>query len=107
MDRVSKREGINNEFFSKLLGFWRALHLGEFCDRLFDQRVEAGAAFGKMRENFGAHPRVPEFHDVAGHAVDGLGMRPDRKKHADLIGHMDEFVRRHGGMFRQPIVRGG
>src|SRR5580693_7399143 len=89
------------------LRFPSVLHLGKFGDRLFGQRIETSAAFSEMRENFGAHPRVPELDDVAGYAGNAILVRLDGKEFADLVGHMDEFVRRHGGTFRLPIVRDG
>jgi len=73
----------------------RLLDIVEALDGLAHERIEPAAAGLKMRKDCRAHPRIPEFPDVIGRAGDGL-LRPlAREELADLIGHVDELVRRH------------
>src|SRR5580700_102732 len=60
--------------------------------------VEAGAARIEMRENLFAHPGIPEFPDVIGNARNGLVVALALEELADLVGHVDQAVRRrrHG-----------
>src|SRR6516225_3328400 len=78
-------------------GRWFAPVLGtELFDRLMDHRIEAGAAGIEMGEDRSAHARVPESRDVLGDARLRLVGTLAREELADLVGHVDELVRRHG-----------
>src|ERR1700733_1974928 len=65
-------------------------------------RIEPAAAVLKMGEDRGPHPRVPVFPDVIGRAGGRLLRSLGDEELADLIGHVDELVRRHG---RQSLSR--
>ena len=79
------------------LGFLQGL------DGVADVRIQSRAAGIKMRQDRGAHPRVPEFTDVFGDPRDGLVMPLALKEFADLVGHVDQPVRRHGWLLRRRV----
>src|ERR1700761_3936031 len=56
--------------------------------------IEAGAAGVEMREDRRAHARIPEFVDVIGDAGNGLIVALALEEFSDLIGHVDQAVRR-------------
>src|SRR5207237_4571380 len=68
--------------------------LPELFHRGADLRIEPAAAGVEMREDLRAHPRVPELLQMVGDAGDGLRLALARKELADLIGHVDQPVRR-------------
>ena len=63
-------------------------------DGLADVGIEAGAAGIEMGEDRAEHAWVPEFLDVLGDAGDRLAVALALEKLADLVGHVDQPVRR-------------
>src|ERR1700676_4208182 len=59
-------------------------------------RIEARAAGVEMGEDCGSPPRIPEFPDVLGNCRYRLVVALALEELADLIGHVDQPVRRHG-----------
>src|ERR1700722_9278600 len=57
--------------------------------------VQSRSARIEMRKNSRAHPWIPEFPDVFGDTRHRLVVALALKKLADLIGHVDQPVRRH------------
>src|SRR6185312_10232266 len=72
------------------------LRLLQRLDRVADIGVEPGAAGVQMRKDRFAHPRIPELLDMLGNAGHGLVVTLALKEFSDLIGHVDQPVRRHG-----------
>ncbi len=57
--------------------------------------IEAGAAVGDMGDDGRPHPRIPELADVLGDRGYRLVGALALEERADLVGHVDELVRRH------------
>ena len=85
-------------------GFCVQLHRGQIdgsrllqhLQRVADIGIEPTAAGIEIRKDRLAHPRVPEFLDVVGNAGNGLVVALALKEFSDLIGHVDQPIRRHG-----------
>src|SRR5262245_50437901 len=60
-----------------------------------DGRIQPGSAAVQMEQNGVPHAWVPELLDVLGGAGDGRVGALAREERADLIGHVDELLRRH------------
>src|SRR5262249_7618386 len=69
---------------SALQALQRLAHIG----------IESRAAGIKMREDLFPHPRVPELPDMLGDARNGLVVTLALEEFADLVGHVDQAVRR-------------
>src|SRR3981189_2840356 len=58
-------------------------------------RIEPRAARLEMRTDRRSHPRVPELSDMFGDPRHRLVMALAGEEFADLVGHIDQTVRRH------------
>jgi hypothetical protein len=58
--------------------------------------IEARATGVEMSEHRHAHPRIPEFPDAFDSAGNRLFAALALKQFADLIGHIDQPVKRYG-----------
>ena len=104
--RVNDRRVLNGIFWVLRWGApWRdlpenygiaGLRLLQRLERVADIRVEPGAARVQMRKDRLAHPRVPELLDVVGDPRHGLVVALALKEFSDLVGHVDQPIRRHG-----------
>ena len=104
--RVNDRRVLNGIFWVLRSGApWRnlpenygiaALGLLQRLERVADIGVEPGAARVQMRKDRLEHPRIPEFLDVIGNAGHSLVVALALKEFSDLVGHVDQTVRRHG-----------
>ena len=83
----------------------QSLHLGalglELCDGIADIRVETCATGVEMGKDRRAHPWIPEFPDVFGNARNRVVVALTLEELSDLIGHIDQPVRRHGRLRRR------
>ena len=66
-------------------------------DSIPDVRIQSRAAAVEMRQDRGAHPRIPEFADMIGDPRHRLVVALTLKEFANLVGHVDQAVRRHEG----------
>src|SRR4030081_3045212 len=82
--------------FTERPGRLPQLRLLQRLERVAHVGIEAGAATVEMGEDRLAHPRVPEFFDMVGNIRHRLVVALALKEPADLIGHVDQAVRRHG-----------
>ena len=72
--------------------------------------IEPGAAGVEMGKNRLAHPRVPELLDVLGDARNGLVIALTGEEFSDLVGHINQAVRRHAASARlsaSDVIRSG
>lgn len=89
--RVKETQSEVRRVFSALLEGSRLL---ERRQRFEHVRLEACAAGVEMREDRALHPRIPELPDVVGDPRHGLVVALAAEERADLVGHVDEAVRR-------------
>src|SRR5258708_7234406 len=68
-----------------------------------DIRIETRTAGVEMRQDCGTHARIPEFPDVLGDAGHCLAITLALEEPADLIGHIDQPVRRHGRLLARRL----
>src|ERR1700754_2797745 len=102
------REGVGPEVTGRLKRTYRCPSGSRGLQRL-DRGPHIGikprAAGVEVRQDCGTHARVPELAYVFGYPGDGLAVALALEEFSDLVGHVDQSVRRHErspGQWPQP-----